>query len=245
MASGQASGSSSSSRPPPTTSLNPVSGVLANLFGIPTSIQEGGIMYGGRGASFPYASPVFGAGSGFERVGDFMNLGSPFSQYLQTPEALDLIASGMGTYENAVLPAFQDLAATGSPVDVGPLVDQSIYEVAESLGPVTGLYSSDITNEALRQAAQLGVSAQEAAKQRQLAALLGAGEVLSGPASWGQNLLSLGEEMNLATTPSGRAVAMLQLLAGLQPTGAIPRGNISSSSSDTAGGGIFYKPSGE
>lgn len=237
---GQGGSSEGESRPPDTTFLNPVGGLLANLFGIPTSLSEGGIRYGGRGADFMFAGADPSLMSGLSQVGDFLTMESPYSQWLTSPDALEDVASGLDLFGEAVVPSFEEMVTTGAPVDVEPLVRRGMTDVAESLSPLTGLYSSDLAGEALRTASELRVGAEEAAMGRRADALAMSPLVMGGGATVADQLLGLGEAMNLGTTGAGRAVAMLQLLAGLQPTGAVPRGNVSENSAKSGGGGILW-----
>jgi hypothetical protein len=235
--------SSSASRPPPTTFLNPMGGVLANLFGIPTSIHEGGIMYGGGG--FPFAPPTLGrdfGGSFGKNVADYFQMKNPFGDIAQLA-GLDIGAgteSFIDTFYEDIMPGYTRLASTGDPVDVGALVQQTTRDVAEELSPRTGFYSSDLAAEALRQGSELQVGAEEAARGRQLTALALGPSVANIPSGVINEMLLLGENINLAATAPGRAVTALQLLAGLQPTGAISRGNIS----DAEGKGFDWNAEG-
>ncbi len=120
-------------------------------------------------------------------------------------------------------------------MDVDPLVDRAVSDVAERFSGVAGINSSDFLNEAARTSAELGVGAQEAARGRQLEAaslLPGITSARAGlPSAADADLLDFGESINLSTTDAGRQVAGLQLFSGLQPTGAVPRGNVSSGKS--------------
>lgn len=236
MVSGQGSSSEQSSKPPRTTFLNPAAGVLANLFGIPTQQYQGGLSYGG--GQLPFAGSIFGQGAGFENIGDYLQTENPYAAYFMTPEARAITGQGISDFGEYVLPSYQEMVTTGAPTNVEPLVQKAVSDVAETLGPSTGLYSSDLNKEALRQAAQLRVGAEESAAARRNDALAMSSLVLGGPASVAEQLLGLGEGINLTATEAGRAITLLQLMAGLQPTGAISRGNISSGSSKSGGGGI-------
>lgn len=234
--------SESKSKPPQTVYANPIAGVLANLFGIETSIDDGGITYGGGGKGAEpaqFAEQVFGPGSGFEEIGGFFDLLNPYGDITtnlgqQAAEgALDLtqVMSDVST------PALAAMTETGMPTDVDALVQQSMADVAEQYSGVSGVNSSDFTSAAMREAAQLRVGADEAAKGRQLSAL---GFTPSFASSFGNimgtgaDLLALGEDINLSSTPTGRATALTQIFAGLQPTGAVSRGNVSKSEAKNA-----------
>ncbi|MCP4113840.1 MAG: hypothetical protein GY737_00265 [Desulfobacteraceae bacterium] len=226
---GGSDGGSSESKPPDPSFLNPIGGVIGGLFGLKTKVKDGGLQFTGSAPNF--ASRQFGKES-FADVDDFLRQLNQFA-----PEATafgESVIGGLGetlsTFDNDVFPALQS-ALSGTPVDTSAAVSSAFTDVKEQLTPGTGLFSSDLAAAGQRQAAQLKIGAEEAARQRQLDAIPLAGLVGQArtqlPIQAGQGLLGLGEDINLTGTAAGRQVAGLQLFAGLQPTGAIPRGNIS------------------
>lgn len=226
--------SQSSTRPP--VSINPAQGVLANLFGVGTTINRGGIQLTGGAPNF--ANQVFGPES-FSALGDFTTeglLGDTGQEIInQSIEpGLGLIGAGQDT--------LRGLLETGLTVDVDPLVDQGIADVNERIAPLTGLFSTDIAREGARTSAQLRVGAEENARQRQLGAVPLTTSLAGAPTDFLSGLLGVSEQQLLQGTEAGRALTLLQSMAGVTPTSAIVGSDAfmqSSGSSKQGQGGIL------
>jgi len=242
---GSGTSGSSTSQPEPSQTINPIAGVIANLFGINTYInQRGGIqMTSGEGfGSQQFANSAFGPGSGFENLARLL-----------TPEALnpfgsnilgmgDLASSGAGDALGFLNPTLEGLMNVGDPIDMKPIINQSLTDVAEQFGSLGAFNSSDFLDAATRTSAQLRVGEAQAARERELGAapLIGGLSQMLGniPMQTGLDLMAMGEQYNLGTsTPWGQSSTLMQMMAGLQPTGAVPRGNVSSSRSKSGGVG--------
>jgi len=257
--------SQSASAPAQSSFLNPAGGVLANLFGIGTEIDKlGGITQTGKLGEggkdeLSFANQAFGPGS-FESIADLLNpnqnIGTGFAQ--QTLESNT--ASG-GLFENIdqlinneFMPALQEGLNTGFRTDIDPIrqaeerrfQQESLPQLQEQFALQTGSFGSDFLNSAVQGRADIhtelgGLQSQldEAAAGRRAQLTGVAPQLLQGAGQVGMNLagsgLNLGEQLILDSTAGGRQATILQMLAGLQPTSAIPRGNISSSSSKSGG----------
>ena len=264
MASGGGGSQQSSSRPDNILSASPIVGVLANLFGVPTVTNNGGIglapgfssseftdpgVLGSLVEGHPGAAPkpaqfsgaAFGPGSGFENVGGLLTEQNIFADLI--PLLGGASAAGVGGALGNINQALSSLQGAMDPVDVDPLVQQALSDVREQYSPNYGAFSSDLDAEGLRTASQLRVGAAESAAERSaglgsvIGSLSGLGATL--PADVGGNLLQTGELFNLSSsTPQGRAAMTLQMLAGIQPTGMAERGAITQSSGKNAEMGI-------
>ena len=263
--SGGGGSSQSESQPPPVGFLNPFGGVLQNLFGVPTRVlpdrEGGGIGVGdpdGKGGFVNFAEQIFGP-TDFSSIRDLL-----LPQNLGTGGALQALSGQQQSVadiqdflQGNVLGAAREGIDTGFRTDLDPIRRQAERQFSERDVPLikenfaaqTGSFSTDFLNSITQGAAQLETDlgalqfqADEAAANRRTDLLPLAGTIAQGvgqiPLELGFQGLNLGEQVTLDTTPGGRALTLGQILAGLQPTSAIPRGNISSSSSKQGQGGI-------
>jgi hypothetical protein len=241
------------SQPPITQFLNPAGAVVAGLFDVPVAVGEGGFQLGETAYSRTPSGKFVQTPGGIS-LGDIVQGGFGPEAFGNIPELLNLAPftagavpalGGLGiqsaiqgsqTLQDLLGPT-ADLAATGAPVNVDALVQRAVSDVAEQFAPITGLFSTDLLNQATRTASELRVGAEEAAANRRLQAIpLASLLATTGselPVGAALDLLGLGEAFTETATPAGRQATLLERLAGLQPTSAVPRGNVSAGESKT------------
>ena len=203
-----------------------------------------------------FANQAFGPGS-FESIADLLNpnqnlgAGNAFNALTNSGELfsqIDQLISGQ------FLPALSEGLETGFRTDIDPIREQAerefrrstVPQIQEQFAAQTGSFATDFLGSVTGAAGDIHTNLgalqsqlDEAASGRRTA-LLGQGAGLAQQAGQvGLNLagssLNLGEQLILDSTQGGRAATVLQMLAGLQPTSAIPRGNISTSASKSGG----------
>ncbi len=252
--------SESSSAPAPASFLNPIGGVLNNLFGVGTSVDSlGGIglVQGGIGAgSEQFANQAFGPGS-FESIANLLNPNQNmgrFNAFNALQGSGDLFGNIDQIISGQFLPSLAEGLETGFRTDIDPIRQQAerdfrrntVPAIQEQFAQQTGSFSTDFLSSVTGAAGDIHTNLgalqsqlDEAASGRRTGLLGQAPGLLQGAGQVGMNLagssLNLGEQLILDATPGGRALTLMQILAGVQPTSAIPRGNISSSSSKSGG----------
>jgi hypothetical protein len=163
-------------------------------------------------------------------LADYRNLGAAGAQGV------------MGGWEDylsgTVQPTLQEGLGTGFRTDMDPIRAEAMRAYQEEVIPQlkqqfagqTGSFATDFLGATARagstmetQLGALQAQMDEAAANRRLAAMSQAGL----PAELASLGLGVGAEYELAATPGGQQATLLQMLAGLQPTAAIARGNLS------------------
>ncbi len=263
MVSGGGGSGSSESQPANASFLNPIGGVLSNLFGVGTKIgQFGGIEQTGplgTGDGLGFANRAFGQGS-FESIADLLRVDNAGIGTAQAAlgQSDNLFSSIDSLIQGQFLPALGEGIDTGFRTDIDPIRQQAIRnftqttvpQIQEAFAQQTGSFSTDFLNSITGGAADIetnlgAIQAQldEAAAGRRTSILGQAPGLAEQAGQVGFNIggaaLNLGEQITLDGTPGGRALTLMQILAGLQPTSAIPRGNISDSSSKSGQGSII------
>jgi hypothetical protein len=212
-------------------SLSPVTGVLANLFDVGVGYGQGGLYLGGN--NFSLANQAFGPES-FTSINQLLQP----QQLMGFERGLGGVGqSGLDLFNQQGLPALQELLGTGFRTDVDPIRQEELRRfrretvpgIAEQFAGQTGTFSTDflsaVTNAGADISSQIGAlqtQLDEAASGRRAEALLGGG--LSAPAEFGAAQSTLGEQLRLqeqGATEGGQALALLQALSGVVPTGAI------------------------
>lgn len=231
----------SSTSTPVAGSINPVSGLLANLFGVPTGVFEGGFsamnpnagpMTASRAAG-PFAEQAFGPGS-FESIANLLQPQNLGAQYI--PGIIQGIgegaAAGQDFWTNTLMPAATEGLETGFLSDdvASRAIRQAQGNLAHQYGQQMGGLSSDFLAQSGETEADIWAQL-EMARAGNRADILPVAAMLPGAQTQqgyeaGIAGLNLGEQLILDATSGGRAMTLMQLLAGLQPTSAIPRGNI-------------------
>lgn len=250
----------SASTPPRTTFLNPAGAVVQNLFGVGVRPQSGGFTIAAgpndRGSGLRSTAPGSKADPSADELsttpeGGFATRGfgpESFSSVgdlaFQTNPAAGLGAagllgsaegflSGQDLLQSHTLPALRSFLDTGNPTDVDAIVQRSVADIAETLVPSVGLFSTDLADQATRTAAELRVGASEEAKRRQMEAIPLSSLIASAstqlPTQFGGEALELGRGLIEEGTLGGVQASLLERFLGAQPTGAIPRGNVSDS----------------
>jgi hypothetical protein len=211
--------------------------LIQNLFGQTTKVNRfGGFMPAStrKGGSLQFANQVFGPES-FEALG---GLADP----------IDIGGLGLGDIGNLITDTagFQgELARTGFKTDIGPAVelsrmlfeDEFIPGALEQFG-MSGLDAGDsdvqsaLLREGSRRATELGaldIDLSEAAAQRRLLGLQGAGGVL--------DLQNLGQATAFAQSDAGQLLNNFLQLAGVGTQASQPGGQ---SGMNRSGGGILF-----
>lgn len=221
---GQGTSSRGSSTPANPVMMNPAAGVLANMFGIGTRFEGGGMNFAGPGrGNMSLARPVFGRDdfTDIAKLLDSPNLGAAGAEG---------IGGGWADYlSGTVDPTMREGLETGFRTDMDPIIaearrnfrDVTMEDIKQQFGAQTGSFSSDFLASANRAGgameSQLGaMQAQmdEAASNRR-AGLLPMAGIPGELAGLG---LDLGAQYNLDATSGGRAATLLQMLGGLEPT---------------------------
>lgn len=241
--------SRSSTSTPVAGSISPMSAVLANLFGVPAGVWEGGFSAMSPNAGpmaqsrqvGPMANQVFGPGN-FESIADLLQPQNLGAQYV--PGLIQGIGegaqAGQDFWTNTLMPTAAEGLETGFLSDnvADRIIRQAQGGVAHQFGQQMGGLSSDFLSQMGETDADIRAQLEaQAAGIR--ADLLPAAAMLPGMQTQqgyeaGIAGLNLGEQLILDATPGGRALSLMQILMGMQPTSAIPRGNIGS----TSGGGM-------
>lgn len=203
------------------------------------SVPEGfTVVPGGSQFTGDFASQVFGPGS-FEPIADLLTMENPFAGVagaLGAQGSIESLTSGLlGTLNEGL--------ETGFRTDIDPIREAALRDfqqeiipgISEQFATQTGSFSSDFLGAQTRAGADLfselgalQTQLDEAAAGRRTDLTALAPGVLQAPAEIAGGLLNLGAQLNLET-PGGRALNLAQILGGLQPTSAIPRGNESES----------------
>ena len=264
MIGGGGSSGSSSSGPAPASFLNPIGGVLANLFGINAGVDSlGGIglKQGGLGLdnTGQFASSAFGPGR-FESIADLLRVDNAGLGTAQAAlgQSGNLFSSIDNLIQGQFLPALGEGIETGLRTDIDPIRQQAIRnftqttvpQIQEAFAQQTGSFSTDFLNSITGGAADIetnlgAIQAQldEAAAGRRQGFVNAAPGLLGQAGTTGFDIggaaLNLGEQITLDATPGGRALTLMQILAGLQPTSAIPRGNKGESESKSGQGSVI------
>ena len=201
----------------------------------------GSFLNNGGGNDGYFANQIFGPGS-FEAIRDFLTESNIFGDQSREMNQLGLDAaedtiSNIGQVNEGLMALPERV---GKPIDIQPLLARLGTDMSEQFAASGGFSGSDFENAVMRAGGELAVGEERDALGRFMEATLGAAPLIGtlgtaasepGQRSAG-NALSFGEQYNLSSaTPQGRASSLHQMLAGITPTGAIPRGNYSQGSS--------------
>ena len=204
-----------------------------SAFGAPTAGWDQPIGSGGWSNNDLYFSKrIFGPES-FANIADLLDY-----ENLCAEGAREMMGGWADYLSGTVRPTLEEGLKTGFRTDMDPIITeaQRIYreetmpQIAQQYAGQTGAFSSDFLAANTRaggvMGSQLGaLQAQmdEAASNRRAGLLPMAGL----PAELADLGLGVGGLYELLATPGGQQATLLQMLAGMQPTAAIPRGNIS------------------
>lgn len=195
-----------------------------------------------------FSKRIFGPDS-FANVADlanYENLGA---------EGARGVMEGWDEYLGKVSGTLEEGITTGFRTDMDPITaemqriyrEETMPQIAQQYAGQTGSFSTDFLAANSRAGGAMGsqlgaLQAQmdEAASNRRASLLPMAGM----PAELASLGLNTGSQFELMATPGGQQATLLQMLAGLQPTAAIPRGNTSRGQSATQSQGVGVAGSG-
>jgi hypothetical protein len=221
---GGGSSSRGASDPSNPVMMNPAAGVIANMFGIGTGFEGGGMNYAGPGQGYMgFSRPTFGGG-------DFDDIAKLLDAPNMGAEGARGVGGGWADYlSGTVDPTMREGLETGFRTDMDPIIseaqrvyrDETIPQLKQQFAGQTGSFSSDFLDSTARAGGAMGsqlgaMQAQmdESASNRR-AGLLPMAGIPGELASMG---LDLGAQYNLDATSGGRAATMLQMLGGMEPT---------------------------
>lgn len=263
---GSISTSESQQAPAPPVAFNPLTGVLLNLFGVPTRLDtgRGGIVvgnprggdpaigFGGRGTPPPgqgqFANQVFGP-EDFDVLRDQLD---PLINLLGPAFAGGRLTDATQLFDESVIPGLRELAETGFRTDIAPIVaaeqnrlqSETVPSIRELAAANTGPFSTDFQRNLLGAGSSLGFNLgalqaelDEASAGRRAGGLSLASEL---PLSFASDVLGFQEEARaseFAGRPGTQAANLLQSLTGIPAVNAAP-GQVGDSSSFSLGGGL-------
>lgn len=161
------------------------------------------------------------------------------------------VMGGWDDYLSKVSGTLEEGLDTGFRTNMDPIIaemqriyrDETMPQIAQQYAGQTGSFSTDFLAANSRAGGAMGsqlgaLQAQmdEAASNRRASLLPMAGM----PAELASLGLQTGSQFELMGTPGGQQATLLQMLAGLQPTAAIPRGNTSRSQGAQQSQGVTY-----
>lgn len=184
-------------------------GILADLFGVGTTLKEGKFVLGGLEERDEEGRPTgrFRRSASEGLAGDFRGIKTLFGQ------------SASADQFNQARDVLGGFLQSGGIVDTSAALRSGLTDIREQFSGIGNLFSSDVQNEALRFAGELNVGAQEAAKQRQL-------EALTLQPQFAQ-------AFEAANTTGGRALSLFKSLFGGQSADLFSEGADSSEKSSS------------
>ena len=201
--------------------------------------------FGGFGRPKFNAAEGLAERSGFAPIRDLLSQANPFEQNFQ-----DLIGQAVGAQQDLFGRGQEALggliSGAGLPTDIGALARANFTDLKEQFSNLGGLFGSDLQAAQGRDVLELGVGAEEAARQRQLSALGLAQGFGQAGLDFSQNLLGAGQAFNQVGTAGGRALGLFQQLFTPQSTDPFTIGPRSQSTSTgkSKGGGASVGVSG-